>query len=138
MLHNDRLTLALLLCKIHLKGVHNEPNLDAEFQFFLRGKEGMLNAKPPNVEGLTQEQLEAMSRLSTKLPAFRNLEQKIREMPEFGAWIQQATPEQCVPQLWDEKKHLSPIGIAMHQLLVIQVRIYLILSRFRYNMIVHF
>lgn len=120
MLHNDRLTLALLLCKIHLKGVHNEPNLDAEFQFFLRGKEGMLNAKPPIIEGLTQEQLEAMLRLSTKLPAFRNLEQKIREMPEFGAWIQQATPEQCVPQLWDEKKQLSPIGIAMYQLLVIQ------------------
>lgn len=66
MLHNDRLTLALLLCKIHLKGVHNEPNLDSEFQFLLRGKEGMLNAKPPTVEGLNQEQLEAMLRLATR------------------------------------------------------------------------
>ncbi|XP_065208173.1 dynein heavy chain, cytoplasmic isoform X2 [Planococcus citri] len=120
MLHNDRLTLALLLCKIHLKGVHTEPSLDAEFQFFLRGKEGVLNTKPPAIEGLNQEQLEAMIRLSTRLPAFRNLPQKIQEMPEFGAWLQQGTPEQCVPQLWDEKKQLSAIGTAMYQLLIIQ------------------
>ena len=123
MLHNDRLTLALLLCKIHLKGVHNDANLDTEFQFFLRGKEGMLNSKPPTIEGLHQDQLEAMMRLATRLPAFRNLVQKIQEMPEFGAWLQQATPEQCVPQLWDEKKQLSAIGAAMYQLLVIQASI---------------
>lgn len=122
MLHNDRLTLALLLCKIHLKGVHNEPSLDAEFQFFLRGKEGMLNAKPSSVDGLNQDQLDAMLRLSTRLPAFKNLPKKIHDMPEFGAWLQQGTPEQCVPQLWDEKKQLSTIGIAIYQLLVIQVR----------------
>lgn len=42
-------------------------------------------------------------------------------MPEFGAWLQQGTPEQCVPQLWDEKKQLSAIGTAMYQLLIIQV-----------------
>lgn len=66
MLHNDRLTLALLLCKIHLKGVHNEPGLDSEFQFFLRGKDGMLNARAPTIEGLNQDQLEALSRLATR------------------------------------------------------------------------
>lgn len=66
MLHNDRLTLALLLCKIHLKGVHNEPGLDSEFQFFLRGKEGMLNARVPVIDGLNQDQLEALSRLATR------------------------------------------------------------------------
>lgn len=42
-------------------------------------------------------------------------------MPEFGAWLQQSTPEQCVPRLWAEEKPLSPIGTAMYQLLVIQV-----------------
>lgn len=42
-------------------------------------------------------------------------------MPEFGAWLQQGTPEQSVPHLWAEEKPLSKIGIAMHQLLLIQV-----------------
>jgi hypothetical protein len=46
-------------------------------------------------------------------------------MPEFGAWLQQGTPEQCVPQLWEEERQLSPIGSAMYQLLVIQVSIQL-------------
>lgn len=59
--------------------------------------------------------------VSSRLQAFRNLPQKIQEMPEFSAWLQQGTPEQCVPQLWDEKKQLSAIGTAMYQLLVIQV-----------------
>ncbi|KDR21358.1 dynein heavy chain, cytoplasmic isoform X7 [Zootermopsis nevadensis] len=120
MLHIDRLTFALLLCRIHLKGVPNQPSLDQEFTFFLRGKEGMLTSKPPSMEGLNQEQLEALFRMSTRLPGFKKLSQKIQEMPEFGAWLQQGTPEQCVPQLWEEEKQLSPIGSAMYQLLIIQ------------------
>lgn len=55
------------------------------------------------------------------MPAFKTLPEKISEMPEFGAWLQQSTPEQCVPRLWAEEKPLSPIGTAMYQLLVIQV-----------------
>jgi dynein heavy chain 1, cytosolic len=122
MLHNDRLTLAILLCRIHLRGVPSELVLDHEFTFFLRGKEGVvLTVKSPTLEGVSQEQLEAMQRLSLRLPAFKNLAHKINEMPEFGAWLQQGTPEVCVPQLWDEEKPLSPIGQAMHRLLVIQV-----------------
>lgn len=66
MLHIDRLTFALLLCRIHMKGVPNQPNLDQEFTFFLRGKEGMLTSKPPTMEGLNQEQLEALFRMSTR------------------------------------------------------------------------
>ena len=66
MLHIDRLTFALLLCRIHLKGVPAEPGLDQEFTFFLRGKEGMLTSKPQSMEGLNQEQLEALCRLSTR------------------------------------------------------------------------
>ncbi|CAB3376335.1 Hypothetical predicted protein [Cloeon dipterum] len=121
MLHNDRLTLAILLCRIHLRGVPSELSLDSEFAFFLRGKEGVVLAtKAPALEGLSTEQLEAMQRLSLRLPAFKNLAHKIQEMPEFGAWLQQGTPEVCVPQLWDEEKPLSPIGQAMHRLLVIQ------------------
>lgn len=111
MLHNDRLTLALLLCRIHLKGVASELNLDQEFNFFLRGREGVFsNPGAPTVDGLNGEQQEAITRLASKLAAFKKLPEKIKEMPEFGAWLQQSTPEQAVPQLWIEEKQLSPIG----------------------------
>nr|CAD7194334.1 unnamed protein product [Timema douglasi] len=131
MLHTDRLTFALLLCRIHLKGVPGEVSLDQEFTFFLRGKEGMLTSKPPSMEGLNTEQLEALFRLSTRLQAFSKLAQHIQEMPEIGAWLQQGTPEQCVPKLWEEEKQLSLIGTAMYQLLVIQARTSAVPSAFR-------
>ncbi|XP_019877694.2 dynein heavy chain, cytoplasmic isoform X2 [Aethina tumida] len=121
MLHNDRLTFALLLCRIYLKGLPSEQNLDQEFNFFLRGKEGVFTSGSNNiVEGLNSEQQEAMTRLASRLPAFKKLPEKIRDMPEFGAWLQQSTPEQCVPGLWIEEKQLSPIGTSMYQLLAIQ------------------
>lgn len=64
MLHTDRLTFALLLCRIHLKGRPSEPNLDQEFNFFLRGKEGVFNTSVGQaIEGLTSEQQEAVTRL---------------------------------------------------------------------------
>ncbi|KAH8272311.1 hypothetical protein KR026_001466 [Drosophila bipectinata] len=100
MLHNDRLTFALLMCKIHLKGT-SESNLDAEFNFFLRSREGLL-ANPTPVEGLSGEQVEGVNHLATRLPIFRKLLEKV------------------VPQLWDESKALSPIVSSVHQLLLIQ------------------
>uniref|UniRef100_A0A034V4N0 Dynein heavy chain, cytoplasmic n=1 Tax=Bactrocera dorsalis TaxID=27457 RepID=A0A034V4N0_BACDO len=118
MLHNDRLTFALLMCKIHLKGT-SEQNLDSEFNFFLRSREGLLANSTP-VEGLTAEQIESVNRLQTRLPIFRKLIEKLKSMPELGAWLQQSSPEQCVPQLWDESKALSPIVSSIHQLLLIQ------------------
>ncbi|XP_025833356.1 dynein heavy chain, cytoplasmic [Agrilus planipennis] len=121
MLHTDRLTFALLLCRIHLKGIASEPSLDQEFNFFLRGKEGVINTSSVHqIDGLTHEQQEALARLSTRLLPFKKLPEKINEMPEFGAWLQQSTPEQNVPRLWSEEKPLSPIGTAMYQLLLIQ------------------
>lgn len=118
MLHNDRLTFALLMCKIHLKGT-SEQNLDSEFNFFLRSREGLLANSTP-VEGLTAEQIESVNRLQTRLAIFRKLIEKLNSMPELGAWLQQSSPEQCVPQLWDESKALTPIVSSIHQLLLIQ------------------
>lgn len=67
MLHTDRLTFAILLCRIYLKGLPSEPNLDQEFNFFLRGKEGVFqNAKAIVCDGLSSEQQEALLRLSSR------------------------------------------------------------------------
>ncbi|CAM6031851.1 unnamed protein product, partial [Sphagnum compactum] len=118
MLHNDRLTLAILLCKIHLKGT-SESNLDREFSFFLRNREGLV-PHIGHVDGLTAEQQESVTRLATKLPIFKKLIDTVKSMPDVLSWLQQSTPEQNVPQLWDESKALSPISAAMHQLLLIQ------------------
>ncbi|XP_055846761.1 dynein heavy chain, cytoplasmic isoform X3 [Episyrphus balteatus] len=118
MLHADRLTFALLMCKIHLKGT-SEANLDSEFNFFLRSREGLL-LNPTTVDGLSSEQIESVNRLATRLPIFKKLIEKLKSMPEIGAWLQQSSPEQCVPQLWDESKALSPVSSSFHQLLLIQ------------------
>lgn len=132
MLHNDRLTLAILLCRISLKGSPIGSTLDSEFQFFLRGKEGVLSSNNSSGQGslssLNQEQIEAMIRLSHRISAFKSLSDRVEEMPEFGPWLAQNTPEQCVPKLWDEPTTLSPVATAMYQLLAIQVFIYLLNS----------
>ncbi|KAL1138869.1 hypothetical protein AAG570_008931 [Ranatra chinensis] len=121
MLHTDRLTLAILLCRINLKGMSSEDPLDAEFQYFLRGKEGVVNTSAqPVIEGLTSEQMDNMYRLALRLPFFKSLPAKVKEMPELAAWLQQGSPEQCVPTLWHEEKPLSHIATAMNRLLLIQ------------------
>ncbi|XP_074099131.1 dynein heavy chain, cytoplasmic isoform X3 [Cotesia typhae] len=133
MLHADRMTFALLLCRIHLKGIVSESTYDPEFTFFLRGKEGVMNVRGPLIPNLTSEQQEAMLRLSLRLPAFKKLAQFIQEnSSEFATWLQSPTPETAVPKLWEERvsnddseeevrdRVLSPIGHAIYQLLVIQ------------------
>lgn len=118
MLHNDRLTLAILLCRIHLKGT-SEQNLDAEFSFFLRNRDGLLSNQG-HIEGFTSEQIEGVYRLSNRLPVFKTLVAKIKSMPDLIQWLQQSSPEQCVPELWEDTKQLSPVAAAMHRLLLIQ------------------
>ncbi|XP_055612109.1 dynein heavy chain, cytoplasmic isoform X2 [Uranotaenia lowii] len=118
MLHADRLTFAILLCRIHLKGT-TEANLDQEFNFFLRNKEGLV-ASANHIDGVSAEQLESVTRLANRLPIFRKLMDKIQSIPELTAWLQQGSPEQNVPVLWDESKALSAIASSMHQLLLIQ------------------
>lgn len=118
MLHNDRLTLAILLCRIHLKGT-TEGNLEQEFNFFLRSREG-LAPSIGHVDGLSAEQQESVARLGSKLVAFKKLIDKVKSMPDVLSWLQQSTPEQNVPPLWDESKTTTPVSATMHQLLLIQ------------------
>jgi dynein heavy chain 1 len=120
MLHNDRLTFSLLLCRIHLKGMTSGVTYDNEFTFFLRGKEGVLNIRIPQIPNLSSDQQEALMRLSTRLPSFRKLADIIHNNVEFNMWLQSPTPETCVPKLWDEEKPTTRIGTALNQLLIIQ------------------
>ncbi|CAM1332552.1 DYNC1H1 (predicted) [Pycnogonum litorale] len=120
MLHNDRITLAFLLCKIHLKGVPSEVGFEIEFQHLLRGKEGIIPGKVSlSIDGLEQENSESVVAL-TKLSAFKTLIEKVESNEKFTKWMQLDTPECDVPSLWETKKDLSPISKAMHELLLIQ------------------
>ncbi|KAG1662035.1 Dynein heavy chain, cytoplasmic [Nymphon striatum] len=120
MLHNDRLSLALLFSRIHLKGIPSETNFEREFQHLLRGKEGIIPGKVSlNLEGVPQENVESVVTL-TKFSAFKNIVDKIHSNNGFSKWLQLDVPEQDVPVLWESEKELSPIGEAMHRLLIIQ------------------
>ena len=69
MAHQHRLTLALLLARIRLRGASGPAggaSLDAEFDFLIRGKEGIITQKAGNRAGLTDEQAENMQRLAQR------------------------------------------------------------------------
>ncbi|XP_050563736.1 dynein heavy chain, cytoplasmic isoform X2 [Spodoptera frugiperda] len=121
MLHTDRLTFALLLCRIQLKGTGAEDTLDRAFNVFLGGKEGFVSTTDP-IEPLTHAQHDAAARLSSRMPHFRRLLSKVSELPELSAWLSQAAPEQCVPTLWDGEPAAPPAPhtLAMYRLLLIQ------------------
>ncbi|CAH0758045.1 unnamed protein product [Diatraea saccharalis] len=121
MLHTDRLTFALLLCRIQLKGIGAADTLEQPFAVFLRGKEGFVSHAPPS-DHLTPQQHAAAARLASRLVSFRRLLEKAAELPELPAWLAQAAPEQCVPTLWDCEPAAPPAShtLAMYRLLLIQ------------------
>ncbi|XP_077125303.1 cytoplasmic dynein 1 heavy chain 1 isoform X2 [Ranitomeya variabilis] len=120
MLHQDHITFAMLLARIKLKGTIGEPTYDHEFQHFLRGKEIVLGASSvPKINGLTEEQVEAMMRLAN-LNAFRDVMSKVEADDQFCIWLESSSPEQTVPYIWNEERPATPIGQAVHRLLLIQ------------------
>ena len=73
MLHEDRIVLALLLGRIYLKTLNNEPNYDEEYDILIRGSNSPTNKQEQlTIQGLTQQQTDSMIKLS-KLSAFKNL-----------------------------------------------------------------
>ncbi|XP_069594120.1 cytoplasmic dynein 1 heavy chain 1 isoform X2 [Ranitomeya imitator] len=120
MLHQDHITFAMLLARIKLKGTIGEPTYDHEFQHFLRGKEIVLGSSSvPKINGLTEEQVEAMMRLAN-LNAFRDVMSKVEADDQFCIWLESSSPEQTVPYIWNEERPATPIGQAVHRLLLIQ------------------
>lgn len=125
MLHEDRITYALLLARIHLKGLSQEPSYDAEFDHLLRGGEvlGLGHNAPPslgNIQGLSSVQTEALAKLSL-LPQFTRIPDKVKNGGDaIQQWLTADNPEKDIPQLWEEKTPFSQIGVAVHRLLLIQ------------------
>ncbi|KAJ7386556.1 Cytoplasmic dynein 1 heavy chain 1 [Desmophyllum pertusum] len=120
MLHDDRITFSMLLCRIYLRGLPGESEYDDEFEMFLRGGETVLSGKPPRIDGLAPEQATAVVRLS-KLPAFKELQAHMKfNRKDFFEWLESGKPERSVPICWDSELSLSNHGQVVHQLLVIQ------------------
>ncbi|XP_042877143.1 dynein heavy chain, cytoplasmic-like isoform X5 [Penaeus japonicus] len=120
MLHTDRLSFALLLARIRLRGVTSETTYDAEFQFLLKSKEGLFNASSTSaIAGLTPEQTDSMLRLSNKIRAFSNVD-KFVGTKEFSDWLEADAPEHSVPTIWEMEKQLSPVGLTVYQMMAVQ------------------
>ncbi|XP_001636057.2 cytoplasmic dynein 1 heavy chain 1 isoform X2 [Nematostella vectensis] len=120
MKHNDRMTFAILLCRIYLRNLPGEDELEEEFNVFLRGSEMVLTGKIPQIDGLSPEQASGITRLS-KMAAFKEIHIYINSNKQaFLDWQDAVKPEDEVPTCWSETKKLTPIGIAVYQLLVIQ------------------
>lgn len=60
----------------------SEPDYNAEFDYFLRGKESLrMDVHVPEVRGLNKEQAVCMYHLSKQLPSFSHLPSYIKENP---------------------------------------------------------
>ena len=121
MIHHDRLLFAILLARIHLKGVTSDSQYESEWQFMLRDKDVLLADASPtaSIAGMTPDQSQAMIRLANKLNAFKNLEAKV-EGSEFTSWLSSGKPEANCPVLWDAGSQLSAVGEAVHRMLTVQ------------------
>ncbi len=123
MLHEDRIVLALLLARIYLRTLNNEPNYDEEYDILIHGSStATANTKQDQIkiEGLTRQQTDSMIKLA-KLAAFKSLQSQVLSNPDFPKWIEEINPELNVPHLWSEIAPLTSIGKMFHQLLMIQV-----------------
>ncbi|XP_070577189.1 cytoplasmic dynein 1 heavy chain 1-like [Ptychodera flava] len=131
MLHKDRITFSILMCKIYLKGVSSEPDYEQEFQHFLRGSEKQLDSRRmPEYKGLSNDQVSSMMRL-TKLAPFKGMPDFVASNNpdlEFGTvshgaffkWLVEVSPEHDVPHCWKEAKPFTGVGQALYRLLVVQ------------------
>jgi len=120
MLHQDRITFAIQLCRISLQGMQSESSYEVEFDHFMRSQEGLLTNKPVStLPGLSSQQHSALVRLG-KLTAFRNIMSEVSGNAEFTSWLDCANPEIDIPQLWVDSKNITSVGAAVNGLLVIQ------------------
>merc|ERR1711892_186227 len=122
MLHEDRLVFALLLTRIYLKSAPGELPMDPEFKVLLRGGEkGGIGQLAP-IHGLTDEQTVAVYRLTTSLPAFKDLVAKCTN-PGLATWLAQSNPEQDIPtslEMWSSDTPITACQQSMYKLLLIQ------------------
>jgi hypothetical protein len=108
MLHEDKITYAILLAKIYLKGLANEPAYDTEFDHLLRGVERLGAAKGNDIgsiPGLHADQVEGLTKL-IQLPAFAQAIDVVKKSPDFATWVTSDNPEKNVPKMWQEKAPL--------------------------------
>ncbi|XP_065175263.1 cytoplasmic dynein 1 heavy chain 1-like [Sycon ciliatum] len=123
LLQSDRVTLALLLVRIFLKGCIGQSDHSEEFDYLLRGGEAVLAAVAAGTHtalpGLTVEQTLRAERLS-KLQPFIKLLQYIDGNEEFTAWLETVQPERNVPDCWEENLVKGDVATALHRVMVVQ------------------
>ncbi|XP_075239024.1 cytoplasmic dynein 1 heavy chain 1-like isoform X4 [Convolutriloba macropyga] len=131
MLHQDRLTFAVLLARIQMKGNPGlqaeigDQGFDPEYRHFIEGNQKVVMASAPRVlPGLQVEQAERMTKLSSSLPAFKNIYNAVEASNEFSGWLNETYPELRVPsdmwQMPSGAKPLNKVGQSLYNLLLVE------------------
>lgn len=104
MLHEDKVTFAMLLTRIYMRLMTKEPPYDDEFNHLLRGGEaltlGIQTQQVPQISGLTNEQMEGLSKLCALQP-FANAAKVANSGKDFLRWLNSSNPERDVPVMWN-------------------------------------
>ncbi|XP_063712959.1 cytoplasmic dynein 1 heavy chain 1-like isoform X4 [Symsagittifera roscoffensis] len=131
MLHQDRMTFAVLLARIQMKGNPGlqaelgDHGFDPEYRHFIEGNQKVVMANPPLIlPGLQLEQAERMTKLASSLPAFKSIYNSVESSREFSNWLNETYPETKVPEeLWQlpsGAKPLNKVGTALYNLLLVE------------------
>ncbi|CAI4230233.1 unnamed protein product [Auanema sp. JU1783] len=125
MLHTDKVLLALLLMRIHIRGVSNEPAYDRHWDFLLgrselfTGKANAAAAPPGKLSYLSSAQMQALIK-ATKLPGFEKIIATMEsDAEDLHSWMKLDNPESHVPAIWEKTEKLTPIGESLNELIVV-------------------
>ncbi|KAL3321193.1 Cytoplasmic dynein 1 heavy chain 1 [Cichlidogyrus casuarinus] len=129
MLHNDQMTLAVLLARLYLRGGDGALAFENEFNYLLQDSAPSKTA--PETQGLESimplEQAASACNLAKHLPAlFAKLPERLKaDSQSVKTWLQSVTPENEVPLIWQtpaalESGTLANIAKALYSLLVVQ------------------
>lgn len=116
MLHDDRVVLALLLCKIYLrgKGLAQYTAFDNGFQHFIRGDE---DTSGKQSEGDWNGLLDT---LKEKFPNNFSGSHNVLSTPLFKQWIESPIPEDNIPNFTNESEEMCEELKMMYDLLIIK------------------
>jgi dynein heavy chain 1 len=118
LLHEDRLTFALRLSQIKLKGTEDELD-ETEYDFLIKGGDSITGASAhlPEFDDLLTPAQQRQVIESAGLLAFRGLKAHLSaEREQWVKFIRQAAPEQNYPVSWEDQqrsatgKHSAPLG----------------------------
>ncbi|CAB3408082.1 unnamed protein product [Caenorhabditis bovis] len=126
MLHTDKVLLALLLMRIHIRSNPAHPAYEQHFDVLLGRSDLVAKSDeaeaviPTGIDFIPVENQKALNKLR-KVDGFENVFGLVKNLEaQIVPWMNNDNPESNVPVLWsDSEGKLTPLCISMNELLVI-------------------